>query len=59
MEQKHKTRLLETFRHLDLPLIDSLDIPDEYKFMDEELVDLIREGTEFHLKNLFEIEQDN
>ena len=30
MEQKHKSRLLGAFRGLDLPLIESLDIPDEY-----------------------------
>ena len=58
MEQKYKARLLGTFRDLDIPLIDSLDIPDEYEYMDEELVKLIREGTEFHLKHRFGIEQD-
>jgi protein-tyrosine phosphatase len=55
MEQKYKTRLLGTFRDLEFPLIDSLDIPDEYEFMNEELVDLIREGTEFYLKHRFGI----
>ena len=59
MEQKYKARLLGTFRDLDLPLIDSLDIPDEYEFMNEELVELIREGTEFHLKHRFGIEQSS
>ena len=56
MEQKYKTRLLGTFRDLDLPLIDSLDIPDEYEFMNQELVELLREGTEFYLKHRFGIE---
>ena len=55
MEQKYKTRLLGTFRDLEFPLIDSLDIPDEYEFMNEELVELIRGGTEFYLKHRFGI----
>jgi predicted protein tyrosine phosphatase len=56
MEQKHKARLQGTFRDLKLPVIESLEIPDEYQFMDEELVGLIREGTEFHLKYRFGIQ---
>lgn len=55
MEQRHKARLLGTFRDLVLPAIESLDIPDEYQFMDGELVNLIREATEFHLKHRFGI----
>lgn len=47
MERKHKTRITEVFAHLEnLPRIESLDIPDEYEFMDEELVDLLQSGTE-------------
>ena len=40
------------FRDLELPPIESLDIPDEYEYMDEELVDLIRSGVEHHINNL-------
>lgn len=47
MERKHKSRITEAFAHLEnLPRIESLDIPDEYEFMDEELVDLLQSGTE-------------
>jgi predicted protein tyrosine phosphatase len=57
MEQKHKSRILRTFRHrLNSPKIVSLDIPDEYARMDQSLIDLIRQGTEFHLKHEFNIE---
>lgn len=56
MEQTYKSRLLGTFRDLQLPVIDSLDIPDEYQFMDEELINLIREGTEFYLNRRLGIE---
>ena len=51
MEQKHKARLQDMFRDLEMPMIESLDIPDVYQFMDVELIRLIREGTEIHLKS--------
>jgi predicted protein tyrosine phosphatase len=57
MERKYKSRILGTFRdHPNLPRIVSLDIPDEYERMDPELVSLIQSGTEFHLKQQFDIE---
>lgn len=30
----------------------SLEIPDEYEYMDEELIELIRSGVEYHIKLL-------
>lgn len=54
MERKYKSRILEMFRgHENLPPIVSLDIPDEYKRMDPELISLIEQGTEFHLRHHF------
>ncbi|GAB5407906.1 MAG: hypothetical protein BalsKO_02710 [Balneolaceae bacterium] len=39
MEKKHKNRLIAEFtRMLDYKPIHMLDIPDEYQFMDEELI---------------------
>lgn len=50
MERKHKARIIEAFAELDqLPRIESLEIPDEYEFMDVELVELIKGGTESFL----------
>jgi predicted protein tyrosine phosphatase len=45
MESKHKRQLLELFRAevADRP-IHVLDIPDEYRFMDPELVELLESG---------------
>lgn len=46
MEEKHKSRLLAEFRRmLENKPIHVLDIPDEYKFMDSELVDLLRQSV--------------
>ncbi len=46
MEEKHKSRLSTEFRqdlrHKDIHV---LDIPDEYQFMDPELIDLITTAT--------------
>jgi predicted protein tyrosine phosphatase len=49
MEQEHKHRLRNMFRDMAIPPIESLDIPDEYRFMDGELVGLIQAGTELYL----------
>lgn len=44
MEEKHKSRLLAAFRHAAAyKHIHVLDIPDDYQFMDPELVELLRE----------------
>ena len=50
MEGKYKGRLLGLFRDLQLPPIKSLDIHDEYEYMDDELVELIKTGVEHHIK---------
>jgi predicted protein tyrosine phosphatase len=47
MEHDHKQRLLAQFPDLASGLhMEVLDIPDDYEFMDPELVDLIRERVE-------------
>lgn len=52
MERRYKMRICEMFGGLEaLPPIESLDIPDEYGYMDEELIEAIREGTEHHLQS--------
>lgn len=45
MEQKHKNRLKAEFtRLLSHKDIRVLDIPDEYQYMDEELVDILKQS---------------
>lgn len=53
MENKYKTRLLTIFPGIDLSPIENLDIPDVYGYMDEELIDVLRRGTDYHLKREF------
>jgi predicted protein tyrosine phosphatase len=46
MEKKHKERLSEKFRDiLVYKSIHILDIPDEYEFMDEELIESIKNSV--------------
>jgi len=46
MEQKHKSRLVANFtRLLEHKPIHVLEIPDEYKYMDPELVDILKESV--------------
>ena len=46
MEKKHKKRVVAEFeRMIDQKPIHVLDIPDEYKYMDEELVELVNLGV--------------
>ena len=46
MEEKHKSRLVSDFsRWLDGKTIHVLDIPDEYKYMDPELVEQLEQSV--------------
>jgi len=46
MEEKHKSRLMAEYRQLlENKPIHVLDIPDEYKYMDAELVELLQESV--------------
>lgn len=50
MEKKHKQRVLAKFNRLiEYKKIVVLDIPDEYQFMDEELVSILNDSVEHHL----------
>ena len=50
MERKYARRITYLFQSRNsFPPIECLDIPDDYKFMDEELITLIRDGTEYQI----------
>lgn len=53
MEDMHKKRLLEQFgASLQSKAIIVLDIPDEYPYMDEELIKELKDSVYLHLENL-------
>ncbi|MEX0291547.1 MAG: hypothetical protein AB3N14_20760 [Flavobacteriaceae bacterium] len=49
MEGKYKKRIVEASRSTYSPIIENLDIPDDYDFMDPELISLIKDGTEYFI----------
>ncbi len=50
MESGYKNWIASRFRDVPPPKIVDLDIPDEYEYMDEELIQLIKQGVEFFLQ---------
>ena len=46
MENKPKKFIGDRYRHLALPEIVVLDIPDEYQYMSDELINLVKTSTE-------------
>lgn len=52
MEAKHRARLVERFQEaLRQTPVHVLDIPDDYPFMDPELIELLRERVESHFRD--------
>lgn len=43
MEKEHQQKIKKLYAYLELPTIEVLDIPDEYEFMDEELIEILTE----------------
>jgi predicted protein tyrosine phosphatase len=41
METDHRSKIKELYRHLQLPKIEVLNIPDEYEYLDEELIQIL------------------
>jgi predicted protein tyrosine phosphatase len=59
MERKYASRIRQTFHHLEsLPPIESLDISDEYIFMQRELVESLRSAVAAVLED-FQLEPDS
>jgi predicted protein tyrosine phosphatase len=55
MEKRHKQRLTEKFPDLisEKPIF-ILDIPDDYEYMDLELIDILKSSVELYLDNVRE-----
>ena len=53
MEPRHQERIMARFREaVDTTPIRVLGIPDDYQFMDPELIDLLVESVEWHLTQI-------
>lgn len=53
METGQRSKIWELYRHLDLPDIEVLNIPDDYEFMDEELVELLTDKINDTLNSVY------
>jgi len=54
MEDKHKQKVIKIYSAILMnKIVDSLDVPDIYKYMDNNLVNIIREKTDVWLNNYF------
>lgn len=52
METKQKRKLKEMYPHQDMPTIEVLNIPDNYEFMDKELVEIVTEKMNFYADSI-------
>jgi predicted protein tyrosine phosphatase len=55
MEQKQKLRITETYRHVEVPSVEVLHIPDDYEYLDEELIDLLTDKINACLRVVYDI----
>ncbi len=55
METDHRAKIRELYRHMELLTIEVLHIPDEYEFMDSELVDILTDKVNGALKSHWDL----
>lgn len=55
METGHKAKISEQYRHIDLPTIEILNIADDYEFMDDELIEMLRDRINDTLREIYKI----
>ena len=55
METGQRAKIWEQYQHLELPTVEVLDIPDDYEFMDEELVEMLTDRINDTLKDVYNI----
>jgi predicted protein tyrosine phosphatase len=55
METGQRAKIWGLYRHLELPKIEILNIPDEYEFMNEELVDMLTSRINDTLKIIYKL----
>lgn len=53
METDQRRKIQDLYRHMDLPEIEVMYIPDDYEFMDDELIDLLTDKINRSLESHF------
>jgi predicted protein tyrosine phosphatase len=55
METDHRAKIKDIYRHLKLPKIEVLNIPDEYEYLDEELIQILNDKVNDLMKLEFNL----
>lgn len=55
MENNQRSKIREMYRHLEIPKIEILNIPDDYEFMNEELIGILTEKVNDSLQSNYDI----
>jgi protein-tyrosine phosphatase len=55
METDQRAKIWEVYRHLELPAIEVLGIPDEYEFLDKELIEILTDRINDTLEKVYHI----
>lgn len=55
MEKNQRSKIREIYRPIQFPKIEILDIPDDYEFMDEELIDMLTDKINESVRVHFQI----
>lgn len=55
METGQRSKIWELYRHLELPTVEVLHIPDDYEFMNEELVEMLSDRMNETLKMVYKL----
>ena len=55
METEQRSKIRELYTHLELPRIEVLNIPDDYEFMDEELVEILTDKINDTLQRVYKV----
>lgn len=55
METGQRAKIWDLYRHLELPKIEVLNIPDDYEFMNDELIEMLTDRINDTLKIVFKI----
>ena len=55
MEDDQKSRIQDLYRYMDVPPIETLGIPDEFEYLDEELIELLNNGINTTLNLMYKL----
>jgi protein-tyrosine phosphatase len=55
METEQRSKICSLYMHLEIPTVEILHIPDDYEFMDKELVEMLTDRINDTLKSVYNL----